>query len=55
MSFFAEMMLLVACVVRCWWQYWDIVCGREQYVDSSTPLLDTAEQVTEMQYFNNCI
>jgi hypothetical protein len=33
------------------WQYWDILCGREQYVDSSTPLLDTAEQVTEILAF----
>jgi hypothetical protein len=44
----------VACVVlvglvAAWsllWQYWDVLCGRQQYEDSSTPLLDTAEQVT---------
>jgi hypothetical protein len=44
--------LVLVGLVAAWsllWQYWDILCGREQYVDSSTPLLDTAEQVTEMR------
>jgi hypothetical protein len=42
--------LVLVGLVAAWsllWQYWDVLCGRQQYVDSSTPLLDTAEQVTQ--------
>jgi hypothetical protein len=40
--------LVLVGLVAAWsllWQYWDVLCGRQQYVDSSTPLLNTEEQV----------
>jgi hypothetical protein len=32
------------------WQYWDILCGKEEYVDSYAPLLDSAEQVSSLPF-----
>lgn len=29
-------------------QYWHILCGKEAYLDTSVPLLDTAEQVGKL-------
>ncbi|KAF6259792.1 hypothetical protein COO60DRAFT_1700650 [Scenedesmus sp. NREL 46B-D3] len=45
--FEAAAALVLVGLVAAWsllWQYWDILCGSEQYVDSSAPLLDTVEQ-----------
>ncbi|WIA44093.1 hypothetical protein OEZ86_010446 [Tetradesmus obliquus] len=39
--------LVLVGILAAWsllWQYWNILCGKEEYVDSSTPLLDSAEQ-----------